>query len=789
MPFKSESQRRFMYAKHPRIAERWSKKEKASKDLPEKKKKKKSKKEAVWTVKNSQLHGLGLFSNKAVKPGQTIVKAAQRQGGQDGLDRYEITFATRYTNHADVPNARLKKVASGRIEIVATQPIEKGAEVLVDYKRTRSAFGPGSYMTYRGEVRATKEDLEKQAAGYLKFAQPQQQPQPQQPAAPQGQQQQQPGFVPGSIAAQALTEQSPAKDRALFTPDAIALADQKKNEGQGGPVQPAPPAQGAQKMSSSHITPGNPANGPTGPVFRAFEAVRHKLAANFHTPESWEREEDEQEAHAKSMGVDYKRTSLPPSHVVRGDKAVKEDKPPKRRRKGAPRTTTRTKVRRDGNKGKSTITTRSRPGKKMYKKSDKDQAVRDLLGSLQQAYVADAVGADASARAAAQAKDHPDVEDTIFNEWVASAAGGAEPFQRRIRHGASYLAESPKARMAARFDPSQLLTEDPDATLVSLLSGTGKKSPEREELVKQRYKAILKKYQDKLDPDVEKTERDTPWHRLQQGALANLDSDIAGHKYMRDKKPWQYWLNPLDKSGPIHEIVDRLTRRTHAGVARPESTLGRFGVTAGQLPTLGLLPLLMGGEEAQQKLRRSAAENKLYADVAEPEKKANLKEAAAATERGVLSPVLLQRAMEKQSDAWSDAINAVNEAMAGRGGSSAPSPTLGSRVDTAVDTLSDYWNRYVNTMKGGTFKDRIMNPRKAQSNQMLALTGTGLVGGGALGMLNELRKKEEDRDVLVGGLGGGLLGSMGGMGVGAYGTDRLAKQLGLATWKNRPDFW
>jgi hypothetical protein len=54
-------------------------------------------------------------------------------------------------------------------------------------------------------------------------------PQPQQPAAPQGQEQQ-PGFVPGSIAAQALTEQSSAKDKALFTPDAVALADQKKNE-------------------------------------------------------------------------------------------------------------------------------------------------------------------------------------------------------------------------------------------------------------------------------------------------------------------------------------------------------------------------------------------------------------------------------------------------------------------------------------------------------------------------------------------------------------------------------
>ena len=490
--------------------------------------------------------------------------------------------------------------------------------------------------------------------------------------------------------------------------------------------------------------------------------------------------------------MEYKRTRLPPSHVGRGDKAVKEDKPPKRRRKGAPRTTTRTKVRRDGNKGKSTITTRSRPGKKMYKKSDRDQAVRDLLGSLQQAYVADAVGADASARAAAQAKDHPDVEDTIFNEWVASAAGGAEPFQRRIRHGASYLAESPKARMAARFDPSQLLTEDPDATLVSLLSGTGKKSPEREELVKQRYKAILKKYQDKLDPDVEKTERDTPWHRLQQGALANLDSDIAGHKYMRDKKPWQYWLNPIDKSGPLHEIVDRLTRRTHAGVARPESTLGRFGVTAGQLPTLGLLPLLMGGEEAQQKLRRSAAENKLYADVAEPEKKANLKEAAAATERGVLSPVLLQRAMEKQSDAYSDVINAINEAMAGRGGSSPP-PTLGSRVgagvDTAVDALSDYWNRYVNAMKGGTVKNRLSDPGQARINQMLALTGTGALGGGVLGMLNEARKKEEDRDVLGGGFGGGVLGGLGGLGISAYGPNRLAKQTGLADHIKRPDWW
>jgi len=35
MPFRSESQRRFMYAKHPEIAKRWSKEYPNQGDLPE----------------------------------------------------------------------------------------------------------------------------------------------------------------------------------------------------------------------------------------------------------------------------------------------------------------------------------------------------------------------------------------------------------------------------------------------------------------------------------------------------------------------------------------------------------------------------------------------------------------------------------------------------------------------------------------------------------------------------------------------------------------------------------
>jgi hypothetical protein len=82
-----------------------------------------------------------------------------------------------------------------------------------------------------------------------------------------------------------------------------------------------------------------------------------------------------------------------------------------------------------------------------------------------------------------------------------------------------------------------------------------------------------------------------------------------------------------------------------------------------------------------------------------------------------------------------------------------------------------------------------MNPEKAKFEQLLALAGTGVVGGGALGMLNQARKKKEDRDLLGGGFTGGVLGGLGGLGIGAYGPNRLAKQMGLSKWKNRPDLY
>jgi hypothetical protein len=297
----------------------------------------------------------------------------------------------------------------------------------------------------------------------------------------------------------------------------------------------------------------------------------------------------------------------------------------------------------------------SRALEQFTKLADKGQAVDAPLGSMQQAYVADAIGAAASARAGRQASEHEDADEGLLNALMASSGAGAAPIQERIRHGAGSFAERPGARMMARFDPTQLITKDPNATLTGLIMGTGKRNPERDELVEQRYADVLKKFQDKLDPDAELTTRDTPWHRLQQGQLANLDSDIAGHKYMRSEKPWQYWLNPLDKSGPFTELGDRMMRRVGASLAYPDQTGGRAGMIAGNIGTGGLLGLLTGGETAQQSLRGSAAKNKIYADVADPDIKGNGKPKHQGTDHDDAHPDESHDEWskdEKEKDAW-----------------------------------------------------------------------------------------------------------------------------------------
>lgn len=243
------------------------------------------------------------------------------------------------------------------------------------------------------------------------------------------------------------------------------------------------------------------------------------------------------------------------------------------------------------------------------------------LGGLQASYVADAAGADASERANTLAGERAreDEDSGLINDMFGQAADANRMINKRKRHGAAAFAENMPARLATIVDPTRLLTDgSPDATLTGLAMVSGKKDKDREARVLEQYKDIIKKYQDPVEMDGEKTTRETPWHLLMQGGQADVDMDVAGHKQQRKEHPLNYWLNPIDRTGPINELLDRWQRRMGAAVAEPDSAMGRFGMGAGNVATLGLLGALAGGKDAQNKLRRSAVANKIYGEESMP---------------------------------------------------------------------------------------------------------------------------------------------------------------------------
>jgi len=244
------------------------------------------------------------------------------------------------------------------------------------------------------------------------------------------------------------------------------------------------------------------------------------------------------------------------------------------------------------------------------------------LGGLQASYVADAAGADASERANVLAADRAreDEDSGLLNDMIGQSADANRMINTRKRHGSAAFAENDAARLLNVVDPSKLITKRPDATLTSLAMVSGKKNKDREARVLDQYKDIIKKYQDPVEMDGEKTTRETPWHLLMQGLAADRDMDVAGHKQQRKEHPLNYWLNPADRTGPLLELLDRYQRRQVAGIAEPDSALGRFGMGIGNLSTLGLLGALAGDKDAQNKLRRSAVANKIYDEHSVPER-------------------------------------------------------------------------------------------------------------------------------------------------------------------------
>lgn len=254
-------------------------------------------------------------------------------------------------------------------------------------------------------------------------------------------------------------------------------------------------------------------------------------------------------------------------------------------------------------------------------KRERRHQKRKKLGPVQHAYVADAMGGKTFQRLGDKLTD-TDREgnyDDLFSQWFTGMGPRYRQMGERIERGASRMADNPAWGLTAHLDPT---AGEGSVGLIGMASGLGggaDKAQNAKRRAGEAYTKFIKEYQDKLRENTQGTTRPTPWHLNQQGQLANLDSDIAGHKYMRDRRPFHYWLNPLDKTGPMMELTDRAVRRVFAGGAEPDSTGGRLATGMAGLGTLGLYPLIMGGGDAQQKLRASAVDSGLYSPETQPE--------------------------------------------------------------------------------------------------------------------------------------------------------------------------
>jgi hypothetical protein len=75
---------------------------------------------------NSKIHGEGIFATNNMVIGSVI--------GLGSIDEVNKTFLGRYTNHSDNANAMFYYIANGDVVMIAEEHINKGEEILIDYR-------------------------------------------------------------------------------------------------------------------------------------------------------------------------------------------------------------------------------------------------------------------------------------------------------------------------------------------------------------------------------------------------------------------------------------------------------------------------------------------------------------------------------------------------------------------------------------------------------------------------------------------------------------------------------
>ena len=114
-------------------------------------------------VRESAVHGKGLFATRTFEPGDTLYSEFMRKlPGKDRRDRWEQSEMCRHTNHGDPPNATVRKDKDST-ELVALETIAKNEEIRVDYTDVTRTMGRNFYYTYQGKPYGNGE-----AANYIK---------------------------------------------------------------------------------------------------------------------------------------------------------------------------------------------------------------------------------------------------------------------------------------------------------------------------------------------------------------------------------------------------------------------------------------------------------------------------------------------------------------------------------------------------------------------------------------------------------------------------------------------
>jgi len=97
-----------------------------------------------FLVKKIPIKGYSLFSKKNLQEGQRVGKLLTKKAGEIGRklneEFYETDMIGRYINHSFRPNT-LAKLHEGEYHLFATQKINQGDEITVDYSTIEEMLG------------------------------------------------------------------------------------------------------------------------------------------------------------------------------------------------------------------------------------------------------------------------------------------------------------------------------------------------------------------------------------------------------------------------------------------------------------------------------------------------------------------------------------------------------------------------------------------------------------------------------------------------------------------------